>query len=155
MKRMIIGIQVACGIYGEWHQWGTDVSRPMKERFANYLHEKYITAGALRKAWNDDEVTFETSYFRPETFRPGDYGTFRDPKKSMDTIDSQKCNQTVVSEAILHFCSIVKEELRDFTANYGYYVGSFGNNATISGHLDVDKIRGTRCCDFLCGPFLT
>lgn len=152
----IIGIQVACGIYGEWHQWGTDVSRPMKERFANYLHEKYITAGALRKAWNDDEVTFETSYFRPETFRPGDYGTFRDPQKSMDTIDSQKCNQTVVSEAILHFCSIVKEELPEILAGcfYGYYVGSFGNNATISGHLDVDKIHKARgVIDFLCGPF--
>jgi hypothetical protein len=58
----------------------------------------------LRQAWHDPDVTFESAVFRPETFRPGDDGYFRDPQKSQATMDAQRCIQQSVSEAILHFC---------------------------------------------------
>ncbi len=152
----LLGIQPACGVYGEWHQWGCDVSRPMEERFRRYLREKYRTVEALRAAWNDDEVTFETANFRPETFRPGDDGTFRDPQKSRDTMDSQDSIQNTPPEAILRFADVIKKNLPDVLvgAFYGYYLGTGGNNMTIGGHLRVDKLYAAKGrVDFLCGPF--
>lgn len=80
-------MQVACGIYGEWHQWGTDVSEPMKARFRRFLREKHRTVEALSAAWNSADVTFETEEFNPETFRPSDDGFFSDPKRSRYVMD--------------------------------------------------------------------
>jgi hypothetical protein len=152
----LFGIQVACGIYGEWHQWGCDVSRPMRARFERYLREKYPDVESLRAAWNRSDITFETAEFRPETFRPGDDGFFRDPQKSRDTMDSQECIQITPPEAILRFCRVIKEKLPNLLAGafYGYYLGTGGDNAVIGGHLRVDMLYKSRgIVDFLCGPF--
>lgn len=151
----LVGIQPACGVYGEWHQWGVDVSEPMKMRFVRFLREKYGTVESLRRAWNDPSVTFENAGFRPEPWRPGDYGNLRDPRTSQDTTDSQQCNQLVVAEAILHFCHTVKEYMPDVLAGsfYGYYFGLDGNTATVKGHLRPDMMYADPAVDFLCGPF--
>lgn len=152
----LLGIQVACGVNGEWHQWGTDVSGPMRARFERWLRETYPTIEALRQAWHDPDVTFADAIFRPETFRPGDDGYFRDPQKSQATMDAQRCIQQSVSEAILHFCRIVKDHLPGVLAGsfYGYYLGTGGSNMTISGHLDVNRLfQAKGIVDFLCGPF--
>jgi hypothetical protein len=152
----LIGIQVACGIYGEWHQWGIDVSRPMKARFERFLREKYRDIANLRTAWNLPDVTFETAKFCPEIFRPGDDGFFRDPQKSRDTMDSQECIQLTPPEAILRFCRLIKEKLPNVLAGsfYGYYLGTGGNNMVIGGHLKIDMLYNSRgTVDFLCGPF--
>jgi hypothetical protein len=151
----LLGIQVACGVNGEWHQWGTDVSTPMKNRFERLLREVYPTVEALRQAWHDPDVTFESANFRPETFRTGDDGYFRDPQNSQATMDAQRCIQQSVSEAILHFCRIVKAHLPGVLAGsfYGYYLGTGGNNMTISGHIDVKRLFLAKgVVDFLCGP---
>ena len=37
----LLGIQVACGIFGEWHQWGNDDGPCMEKRFREYLKETY------------------------------------------------------------------------------------------------------------------
>ena len=152
----LLAIQPACGVYGEWHQWGTDVSAPMTAHFRRFLHEKYGSVENLRKAWNSPDVTFETAVFRPETFRPGDDGWFRDPELSRDTMDSQESVQNTPPEAILRFCKVIKERLPGVLTGsfYGYYLGTGGNNMTIGGHLRVNKLYEAKgLIDFLCGPF--
>ena len=152
----LLAIQPACGVYGEWHQWGTDVSAPMTGHFRRFLHEKYGSVENLRKAWNSPDVTFETAVFRPETFRPGDDGWFRDPELSRDTMDSQESIQNTPPEAILRFCKVIKERLPGVLTGsfYGYYLGTGGNNMTIGGHLRVNKLYEAKgLIDFLCGPF--
>ncbi len=151
----MLAIQIANGIYGEWHQWGVDVSKPMKARFTRLLREKYGTDEALAKAWDQPGVTFETAEYHPETFRPGDVGHFRDPRLSRFVADAQECNQSSVSDAILHFCHIVKERLPGVLAGsfYGYYHGTGGDNMTINGHLMIDRLYASPDVDFLCGPF--
>lgn len=155
--RAVIGIQVACGIYGEWHQWGMDCSQPMKTRFRAYLREKYGTDAALRQAWGDPCVTIDTAHFVPDVSRAGDDGSFRDPVLSRDTMDAQYCIQLTVTEAITHFCRIVKENWgRPVLAGtfYGYYVGTGGDRSVISGHLLIHKLYEQRqYIDLLCGPF--
>ncbi len=151
----LMGIQVACGIYGEWHQWGTDVSPVMQKRFRRFLRDTYETDEALQQAWRDPAVTIDTAPFHPEIFTEPDEGMFRDPAKSRYIMDAQTCHQTTVCDAILYFCQIVKTHLPDALAGafYGYYWGTNGNNATIGGHLQPDRLYASEWVDFLCGPF--
>ncbi len=150
-----LALQIACGKNGEWHQWGTDVSKPMISHFRRYLREKYVTDEALAEAWRQPGVTIGTAEFHPEPFREGDDGWFRDPRRSQFVSDAQHCNQTAVADAILHFCRIVKEKTPELLAGtfYGYYQGTGGSGMTIGGHLEVGRMFRSPYVDFLCGPF--
>lgn len=154
IRESIVGIQVACGVYGEWHQWGCDVSAPMKRRFLRFLREKYKTVEALRAAWGDTLVDFETAEFKPQPFAPTDDGAFRDPVRGRSVMDSQECIQKTTTEAIIHFSDVIKKIIPDMLcgAFYGYY---FNTDAVgvIGGHLMPEEIYASDKIDFLCGPF--
>ncbi len=147
----IFGIQIACGLYGEWHKWGRgeDVSPAMKKRFKRFLREKYGTEENLRKAWNNNGVTFDSAEYHPERFGSGDDGIFLDPQKSRCRMDSLECTQTVRAEDIIHFSKLVKKKLPNILlgAFYGYYLGTGGD------HLEVKKVYDSGIVDFLCAPF--
>ena len=152
----LMAVQIACGVNGEWHQWGTDVSAPMVAHFKEYLKNKYKTNEALQKAWNNPDVTFETAEFHPETYIPGNDGYYRDPQKQQYIIDSQESFQMAGPEAILEFCKAVKSVMPNVLcgAFYGYYLGTGGDVMTVNGHLKVDTLYNSEgLLDFLCGPF--
>ena len=155
--RAVLGIQVACGMNGEWHQWGADRSRPMTDRFRRLLKEQYGTDEKLREAWGDPLVRLGTAHFVPEIDRPGDDGIFRDPVRSRDVMDSQLAIQISVTEAILHFCEIIKSSWGRpvLTGSfYAYYLGSGGDYMPLLGHTLPQKLYERRdVIDFLCGPF--
>lgn len=152
----VLAVQVACGKNGEWHQWGTDTSRPMKERFKRYLREKYGTDEALRAACDDPTVTLDTAEFSPSPEQPRTELGFRHPKKERGIIDSQYCTQLVVAEDIVYFCEIVKKSFKRPVlagAFYAYHLGPGGKDA-LRGHLVPDVIYKRRdVVDFLCGPY--
>ena len=70
--RQLMGIHVAGGPWGEHFYWdayhfstdrpaASDVSEPMRLALVEYLKRKYDNdVKHLRKAWNDDELTFDT-----------------------------------------------------------------------------------------------
>ena len=152
----LFGIQIACGVNGEWHYWGTDVSEPMKKRFKRFLWDKYGSDEMLQMAWNKQDVTIENAEFHPEFFAPADEGDFRDPEKSRYIMDAAECHQTTVTDAILYFARIIKNKMPDVLtgAFYGYYWGTNGGNPVSSGHLMVDKLyENPYLVNFLCGPF--
>jgi len=154
----LVALQVACGMNGEWHQWGWDVSEPAKKRFRRYLRETYETEENLRRAWNDPEVTFETARFAPEPWQPGDEGSFRDPQKSQYIVDAQTVQQLAAPEAILHFCRAAKTLKPDLLCGsfYGYYQNTGAkepNTAPMGGHLFPEMLFEDPAVDFLSGPF--
>lgn len=151
----LLAVQVAYGVNGEWHQWGTDVSGPMCAYFKEYIKRIYGTEDALRQAWNDPEVTIETAQYHPEVTEEGDEGCLLDPQKSRRAIDAKKCNQNLMAETILALCRTVKQCAPQLLCGvfYGYQLG-MGEKMTISGHLCVDKLyEAEGVVDFLCGPY--
>ena len=154
--RHVIAIQVAYGMFGEWHQWVNDTSAPMQRRFRKYLKEKYGTVEALRAAWGCDDVDFETAQMKPDWKSPSSLGDYRDPKDSMQIVDSQYTIQLTTIEAISRFCKIVKENWnRPVLAGtfYGYYVCVAEQNAPVRGHLLPEMMFADKNVDFLSGPF--
>lgn len=73
----VIAFQIAGGLQGEWHQWGCvkhepDFSKPMQERFREYLKQKYRSDAALQKAWGNPDVTIAGAKIPPlsERYKP-------------------------------------------------------------------------------------
>lgn len=154
----VIAIQVACGMFGEWHHWAclSDVSLPAETAFKKYLKEKYPAESQLKTAWNDPAVTYETAYYTPEDFAKSGDGGFRNPALMQNTIDSQKCNQKIVIDAIEHFAKIVKKAVPDTLCGsfYAYYFFTGESRRPVSGHLcDREILSRDSAVDFLCGPF--
>lgn len=150
----LAGIQIASGLYGEWADFGMDVSPVARSRFKKFLIEKYRDEDSLRAAWHSDRVTFETAEYHPEG-GAGDDGFFRDPRASQASVDSQYCHGLIIAEAILYFCRIVKTRMPNclagsFTGNY------FGAAKLNSAHLMISLFRRAHeegCFDYHCGPF--
>lgn len=118
----ILGIHVASGPWGEHFYWdayflgnpepqGSDASAPMQRAFERYVREKYRNdLQALRRAWQDPEITFETVRVPDIPERKALNGAWRDPKKGRKVTDYWECHNREVTDTIAYFCRIVKEE---------------------------------------------
>lgn len=156
----LAGIQVAGGVYGEWHYWGfinnePDVSTPMLSYFRNWLVTKYHTDYNLQQAWHNDTITLSTAPLPTLTERKTTTsGIFRDPTKERNIIDYYKAQHQVIIDDIIHFCKIVKENWSRpiiTGAFYGYFYSVFGRE-TAGGHLELEKLLQSPYIDYLAGP---
>jgi hypothetical protein len=156
----IAGIQVAGGVYGEWHYWGfinnePDMSKPMQVYFQKWLQKKYQTDKALQEAWNDKSVTLVTAIIPSlAERRTTQADIFRDPQKERKIIDYYEAQHNCVADDVLYFCRLVKENWpRPIItgAFYGYFYSVFGREAA-GGHLELQKVLKSPYIDFLCGP---
>ncbi len=156
----LAGIQVAGGVYGEWHYWGfiqsdPDMSRPMEVYFRAWLTKKYKTNDALQHAWHDYEVQLSTASLptlaeRNETRG----GLFRDPVHEKKVIDYFEAQHQLVADDILHFCKIIKESWpRPIItgAFYGYFYSLFGRDVA-GGHLELQRVLKSPYIDYLSAP---
>ncbi len=156
----LIGIHVAAGVYGEWHQWGfieheADFSGPMERHFQQWLKEKYGTDEALRKAWNNPSASFETTTIpTPEERKVQDGSIFRNPKSEIRNLDYYRCQHELVADDLLHFCKIVKQNWKRpilTGAFYGYFFSMFNRQAA-GGHLELQRVLASPWIDYLSGP---
>ena len=156
----LAGVQVAGGVYGEWHYWGfighePDASAPMQQHFRAWLKSKYADEAALQRAWNDSNITFETAEVPDKTARQHTSdGVFRDPQREMPLLDYFRCQQECVADNIIFFARAVKESWpRPIVtgAFYGYFFSTFGRDAT-GGHLEVGRVLDSPHVDYLSGP---
>ena len=153
----VIGMQLAGGIYGEWHYWGfmknnPDVSLPMQLHFKSWLKEKYKTNNALQKAWSDGSLTFD-NVFVPEMNERNDVSNGLFPK-NQKLADYYKCQHELVADNIISFCKIVKQNWNRpiITGTfYGYTFPVFSREA-VGGHLEIQKILNSPFVDYLSGP---
>jgi hypothetical protein len=154
----LAGLQVANGVYGEWHNWGfyrnePDVSAPMTRAFRRWLRQRYGTEAALRAAWGNPDVRFETASV-PGLKGRATAGTLRDPSRERRAIDYYDCAHEQVADNILHFARIAKAEWpRPLIVGtfYGYYFSVFGRQAA-GGHLELQRILRSDAIDYLAGP---
>lgn len=158
--RALAGIQVACGVYGEWHQWGflnweADQGEAMARHFRNWLRAKYTTAENLQQHWNDPAAAFETANMPGiAARRVQGGGNFRDPQQEQNVIDYYQCQHEMVADDILFFCRTVKQNWpRPIItgAFYGYFFSCFNRQAA-GGHLALQKVLASPDIDYLAGP---
>ncbi|MGQ9852722.1 MAG: hypothetical protein ACUVTG_04900 [Candidatus Oleimicrobiaceae bacterium] len=156
----LAGLQVACGVYGEWHYWGFFRNEPdngaaMTRHFRAWLRHRYRTDEALRAAWHDPEVALETAEVPGvDVRRRTGAGLFRCPRSERWVIDYYRCQQELVAENIVHFCRLAKENWpRPLVTGtfYGYLFPMFGRLA-VGGHLELQKILASPWIDYLSGP---
>lgn len=156
----LAGIQVAGGVYGEWHYWGfnshePDASAPMQAHFTAWLREKYQDDNGLQSAWNKADATIEGALV-PDVarrIRTRD-GVFRDPQQEQDVIDYYRCQHEVVVDSIIFWSRTVKENWPRpivTSAFYGYFFSTFGRDQA-GGHLEVQRVLNSEWVDGLCAP---
>lgn len=154
----LIGIQVANGVYGEWHNWGffanePDVSEPMTQAFQEWLKNKYKSEKAMQDAWNQPEITF-SNVTAPGMEKRATESVIRDLETEREVIDYVECMHQVVADNIIHFAGLVKAHWpRPIITGtfYGYYFSVFGRQAP-GGHLQLRRILESDAIDYLSGP---
>lgn len=156
----LVGIQVANGVYGEWHYWGfmdhdPDTGPAMTKRFRQWLTEHYETDENLQMAWGQPGITREKAPVPGSTERSNaTAGLFRDPAREGNVIDYYRCQHEVVADSIIRFCRTVKENWpRPVVTGtfYGYFFSMFGRQAA-GGHLELPRILASEHIDYLSAP---
>jgi hypothetical protein len=117
------------------------------KRFARFLKDNYRTTAALRKAWNDPTVTFDTATPRllldpqaaPDAADP--YALLFAPGKHRRIADSQDFYSWQYDQVIIDFCKAVKE-----AASNRVITGARAGNLLSGGwgpkDLGAGRIRG-------------
>lgn len=94
---------------GEWTDW-FDFSQPALDGFRDWLTDRYPDVEALRRAWHDNKVAFQTAAFPGwKSLTQGDRGVFFDPQKSRQKIDFLLYHHSVPARVIGQFAKIIKE----------------------------------------------
>ena len=153
--KRVVGIRVCYGTYSEWHSYGMyqapDLSRPATLAFRKYLKEKYKTAEALRKAWRDGKVTFDTAEVPTVQERWGKGGFFRDPATDAKVLDFYDCYAHIHADLLLFMAKTAKELFpgRLCGAYYGY---TLCNHPPEGSTVLLDKVVSSPYIDFLSSP---
>jgi hypothetical protein len=156
----VFAIQLAYGLYGEWHQFGflhhdPDTGGAAVRSFRAWLRARYADDAGLARAWHRpgarlDDVLPPDSPARER----GDLGPLRDPRKQQDIIDYFTWLHGTMADALLGLAANVKRSWPRpvVTAAFqGYFYGQFGRNAAGS-HLAHDQVLASPHLDCLCSP---
>lgn len=157
--RHVAGIQVADGVYGEWHYWGflkweADFGPAMTQRFRDWLRARYGTDVALQTAWADSTAQIETAQVPNAERRGHTVGMLRDPQRDRCVVDYYACQHETVADAIIRYCATVKKHWPRPVltgAFYGYFFACFDRHAA-GGHLALQKVLAAPQVDYLAGP---
>lgn len=171
----ILGYQPGNGFGGEWLMFNSfwearpgqpgpekfgveDYSPVAREAFRQWLRNKYGRVGALRKAWNNSEVTFETAEPPGEVARyTSTHGIFFDPAQGMAVPDYFSFFNDITADALLENCKWVKEltgRRKIVGVFYGYLWCNFPNlSVNHTGHLGLRRVFDSDDIDFLASPY--
>jgi hypothetical protein len=156
----VFALQLANGLYGEWHQFGflhhdPDTGVAATKAYRTWLRDRYGTDARLAAAWHRPGVTFDTVH-PPDTpsRERAALGPLRDPRQQQDLIDYFTWLHTAMADALLGLAATVKQSWPRpiVTAAFqGYFYGQFARNAAGS-HLAHDKVLASPHLDCLCSP---
>ncbi|MBA4137074.1 MAG: hypothetical protein C0518_07140 [Opitutus sp.] len=156
----VFAIQIANGLYGEWHQFGflhhdPDTGVAAVHSFRRWLTERYGDDAGLALAWHRPDVSIAQvvapSSADRETVREG---ILRDPQTQQHVIDYFRWLHETMADALLTLASTVKTHWPRpiVTAAFqGYFYGQFARNAAGS-HLAMDQVLASPALDCLCSP---
>ena len=172
----IIGYQVGNGFGGEWLPfnsfWETrgdaphptkfgveDYSRASIQAFRKWLQGKYSDdVQALRKAWGDATVTFESAEAPNETARYSTTkGIFFDPAVSSRAPDFLMYFNDSVADVLLENARWVKEITKGRKIVGSFYGAIWLNFPNLSsnkaGQLALTRVLASKDVDFICSPY--
>jgi hypothetical protein len=183
MADRVLAYQPLGGGSGEWVKGETnmasltaDYSEPMRAHFRNWLRQAYSSdptntpIEALRTAWNQPHINFETVEVPPAAQQlSSTHGVFRHPSQEQWTLDYFHCLSDLVSDLIIDYCATIKQAAGKNVltgAFYGYLLdlawnaGFFGEGADSgystyqrSGHLGLRRVLASPDVDFLVSPY--
>jgi len=156
----LFSIQLANGLYGEWHQFGflhhdPDTGVAATKSYRAWLRANYSSDDRLAAAWNRPGTKIDkvNPPGTPERER-ADLGPLRDPRKQQDIIDYFTWLHGTMADCLLGLAATVKQSWPRpiVTAAFqGYFYGQFARNAAGS-HLAHDKVLASPHLDCLCSP---
>ena len=160
----MLGYHVGAQSANEWfydHTWEKIMpcfEEPFRAAFAEWARAKYGTLAALRAAWGQPALTFDT--IRTPTLEErtaGELGVFRDPRTQRFEIDFAEFMQVCLCEYLEECARIVKEEtggrkLSVFFYGYLFDVAGFAYGGAVSGHLRLRRALDCPHVDIFCSP---
>lgn len=154
----VFALQVAYGVYGEWHQFGffahdPDVSPAATTAFQRWAQQRYGTESALAAAWNQPGITWAAIRAPDSPARErAALAVLRDPATQQDVIDYFLFQHEDLAEAVLMMARTVKAAWPRpvLTATFfGYFYCAFGREAA-GGHLSLDRLLASPDLDCIC-----
>lgn len=153
-------------IYGsEWfHQgfWdmGWDFSDNNRDKFRQWLRQKYTTDAALRAAWNRPAVTFETVAIPPlptETTPPTSSPEeptriFHNLPEERDYLDFYDYSSEIVADTLITLSRAIKDETEGDKLSIQFYGYAFETMGSSSGHLKMMKTLESPLIDMFVSP---
>ncbi|MDB4385581.1 beta-galactosidase, partial [Opitutaceae bacterium] len=156
----LCGIQLANGVYGEWHQFGfihhdPDTGIAATKAFRAWLQEKYQTETALTDAWNQPGLTWDTVESPDSPAREtASIGILRDPQKQRAVIDYYTFQHTTLTNIVVAFGATTKAAWPRpliTAAFFGYFYSIFGRQAA-GAQLAAEHALNSPYLDAWCSP---
>lgn len=156
----VFALQLANGLYGEWHQFGflhhdPDTGVAATRSFRAWLRARYHDDAGLARAWHRPAAKLDAVVAPGSAERErANLGVLRDPREQQDIIDYFRWLHETMADALLALAGDVKRYWPRpiVTAAFqGYFYGQFGRNAAGS-HLAHDRVLASPHLDCLCSP---
>ncbi|MBI2302494.1 MAG: hypothetical protein HYU66_26610 [Armatimonadetes bacterium] len=158
------GYHICAQSAGEWfydHTWERIMpcfEESFRGAFARWAKGRYESLGALRAAWGQPAVTFDTIRVPTLDERTrGELGAFRNPATQRFAIDFAEYMQVCLEAYDERLARVVKEETRGRKLvitffGYLYDVAGFAYGPAVSGHLHLGKLLDCPDVDIVCSP---
>lgn len=164
----IIGYHVINGRSFEWLAWDwyrpdiigfDDYSQPMLNAFRVWLAQRYENnVDALRDAWRDSHVTFETALIPAVEQRRGAPGSvLPSADDGLQGCDYHTCYAETWAKQAKRFCGAAKEAVGQakITAVFNGYnkINCHSTYIQCIGHLAFQQLLDDPCVDVIMGPY--
>lgn len=154
----VFALQVAYGVYGEWHQFGffshePDTGPAATAAFRTWLQGRYGEEAALATAWDRPGLRWADAACPDAAARArADIAGLRDPRRQRAVVDYYTFLHEGLADAIIMMAQAVREAWGRpvVTATFfGYYYCMFGRQAA-GGHLALARVLASPHVDCLC-----
>ena len=156
----LCGIQIANGVYGEWHQFGflhhdPDTGVAATHAFRTWLRAKYSSEKELATAWSQPGLTWDTASPPDSPAREqAAVGVLRDPQTQRQVIDYYTFQHTQLTEVVLGLAAKTKASWPRplvTAAFFGYFYSIFGRQCA-GAQLAVSAALKSPHLDCWCSP---
>lgn len=156
----LFGVQLANGVYGEWHQFGfihhdPDTGVAAMTAYRAWLKTKYSTAAALAAAWHQPGLTWDTAAApTSEEREEARIGILRDPQTQRSVIDYFNFLHSELTPVVLSFGRTAKDAWPRplvTAAFFGYFYSIFGRQGA-GAQLAVEAALASPDLDCWCSP---
>lgn len=156
--KAVIGYHIGGFNDGQWFHWASfdekdphlaDYCPGAQESFREWLKRRYggdVTA--LRKAWNQPQVTFESAKVPPFE-RYWAEGNLLDPATQQDIADYTAFYSEGVAETVMYLADVIKEASPRPVICGTYYEDISGNSPN---HIALSRYLASSSLDYLAGP---